>query len=73
MQQKELDKMFISLLLVVVLANIVYFIFSILAAMAARRGQFYYFLFFGRLSYHQVFKIASDEDASTDYVNKPPI
>ena len=50
--------------------NLLYFIFSIIGAVKAYRGQFYYFLFFGRLSYIQAYKIK--EDKSNQTVNMPP-
>jgi hypothetical protein len=37
--------------------NLVYFIFSLVGAVRARKGLFYYFLFFGKLAYHQVYRI----------------
>lgn len=69
----EFDKIYLSFLGVAVVANILYFIFSILAAIAARQGRFYYFLFFGRLAYHQVFKKSQEDSISKDYTNKPPV
>ena len=43
------------------LANLMYIIFSILAAVRARQGRIYYFLFFGRIAYHNAFKIRPEE------------
>ena len=34
--------------------NLIYFIFSIIGAVKAHRGRFYYFVFFGRLAFVQV-------------------
>ena len=70
---KEFDKMYLSLLIVAVVANVLYFIFSIIAAMRARQGKFYYFLFFGKLAYHQVFKVRMTVEEPTDYINQPPV
>ena len=39
----------------VVIANLIYFVFSIIAAIRARKGVFMYFLFFGSYAYHQVY------------------
>lgn len=44
---------FIAFLLVL---NLVYFIFSIIAALEARKGRLYYFLFFGKLAFLDVFR-----------------
>lgn len=55
----------------VIVANIVYFIFSIIAAVKARKGQFYYFIFFGRLAYQQAY-IKKDRNTDVTPVNKPP-
>ena len=56
----------------VVIANILYFAFSIVAAIKARKGQFYYFLFFGKISYQAVFKVKEDVPGGP-IVNKPPM
>lgn len=50
--------------------NIVYFTFSIIGAVRAHQGRFYYFIFFGRLSYIQAFRKVERTDA--EIVNKPP-
>lgn len=69
------DAMFTDLykgyLAVVVLANLVYIIFSLIAAIKAYKGRMYYFIFFGRISYLQAFKYRSE---SPEYVpqNVPP-
>lgn len=52
-------------------ANLLYFIFSIVGAVKARKGLFYYFLFFGRLAYHQVYRIRPEASDSSP-VNRPP-
>ncbi|MCK4750792.1 MAG: DUF4870 domain-containing protein [Bacteroidales bacterium] len=52
-------------------ADLVYFIFSIVGAMKARKGIFYYFLFFGKIAYHQVYRIRP-EQASSAPMNRPP-
>jgi uncharacterized Tic20 family protein len=53
-----------------VAANLLYFIYSIVAAVKARKGQFYYLIFFGRLSYLHAYKVRSEE--ITPPVNSPP-
>ena len=58
-------------LVMVATANLVYFIFSIVGAVRARKGFFYYFLFFGKLAYHQVYRIRPERGSST-YSNRPP-
>lgn len=52
------------------LANLVYIIFSIIGAIKARKGQMYYFLFFGRISYQSVFR--KREENAGKVVNEPP-
>ena len=42
---------FFAYLIFMVLCNLLYIVFSIVALVKARKGQFYYFPFFGRLSY----------------------
>lgn len=62
---------FITFLIAVGIVNIVYFIFSIIAAVKARQGKFFYFIFFGKWAYHVAFKI-KDENTSVENFNRPP-
>ena len=55
---------------VVVAANLLYVIFSILGAIRARKGRMYYFIFFGKLAYHFAYR-KKDVD-QTNPVNQPP-
>jgi uncharacterized membrane protein len=52
-------------------ANLVYFIFSIVGAVKARNGIFYYFVFFGKIAYHQVYRIRPERVSSAP-LNRPP-
>lgn len=52
-------------------ADLVYFIFSLVGAVKARKGIFYYFVFFGKVAYHQVYRIRPDH-VSTAPLNRPP-
>jgi uncharacterized membrane protein len=58
-------------LVMTALADLVYFIFSIVGAVKARKGQFYYFIFFGKVAYHQVYRVRH-EPVSSGPVNRPP-
>ena len=58
-------------LVMVGIANLVYFIFSIIGAVKARSGIFYYFLFFGKMAYHQVYQIRP-ERSDLKHLNRPP-
>lgn len=71
----EVNDYFRGYLGLVAVGNIIYFIFSIIAAVRARRGQFYYFLFFGKLAFHSVYKMRNNEEPGDKpkYINKPPI
>lgn len=62
---------FKAYLAVVIAANLIYFIFSIVGAMKAHKGRFYYFWLFGSWAFHQVYK-KRDEKQSGSPVNKPP-
>lgn len=62
---------FIAYVCLVVLANLLYVIFSIIAAVRARKGRMYYFFFFGKLAYHQAFRTKTGADAVIE--NKPPV
>ena len=56
-----------------IIANLIYFIFSIIASIKARKGNFYYFILFGKLAYHHVYVIRSELDTSGKILqNKPP-
>jgi len=52
-------------------ADLLYFIFSLVGAVKARKGLFYYFIFFGKVAYHQVYRIRNEQAASA-LQNKPP-
>lgn len=58
-------------LVMVGIANLLYFIFSLVGAVRARKGQFYYFLFFGKLAYHLVYRIRPGHRDHSP-VNRPP-
>lgn len=58
-------------LIMMVILNLAYFAFSIVGAVKARNGKMYYFLFFGKLCYHQVYQIR-DEASEEDNMNLPP-
>ncbi len=60
-------------LIAIVIANIVYIVFSIVAAVRARKGRFYYFIFFGKIAYHNVYRVREGfEEGEEDYINQPP-
>lgn len=67
----ERTDVFIGYFWMVVIANLLYFIFSLIAAVKARKGRFYYFLFFGRYAYEKVYAIK--EESSKEVTNKPPV
>lgn len=52
-------------------ADLVYFIFSIVGAVRARKGIFYYFLFFGKVAYDQVYRVRPERSMAGPR-NKPP-
>jgi uncharacterized membrane protein len=60
-----------GLLIAVGVVNLSYLIFSIVGAVRARKGLFFYFLFFGKLAYAQVYKIRPEKPEGS-VVNKPP-
>jgi len=70
MNDWELNDYYKGYVAMVVVANLVYFVFSIIAAVKARKGQFYYFIFFGKIAYHAAFLIKEEEE--TTPVNEPP-
>lgn len=65
---------FIGYLVVVFIANVLYLIVSIIAAIQCRQGKIYYFLFFGKLAYMHAFQKKPDSPEKQDeFVNKPPV
>lgn len=68
---EEFGQYYIGYVGMALVANLLYFVFSIVAAVQARKGRFYYFLFFGSFSYHQVFKVR-DVAGDTPVQNVPP-
>ena len=66
---------FIGYLITVGIFNLIYIIFSAIAAVKAYKGRMYYFIFFGRIAYHHTFRIKENEvmqDASKQPQNVPP-
>ncbi len=68
----EYNDIFKGYLIMTIVINVVYVLFSIIAAVKARKGLFYYFIFFGRFSYHNVFKIKEGDKDNQKIVNLPP-
>jgi uncharacterized membrane protein len=72
----EFDDYYKGYLLTTILANLLYLIFSIIAAVKARKGRMYYFMFFGKLTYQLVFSRSSSitykGESGALYENKPP-
>lgn len=65
--------MYVGYLIMVVVANLIYIIFSIIAASRAYKGRFYYMLFFGRIAYNYVYKVRPGDDTENNGdVNLPP-
>jgi len=67
----EYNDTYLSYIAVVILANLTYFIFSIVAAVKARKGRMYYFMFFGRLAFERAYRV-KDERETAGPVNRPP-
>ena len=69
----SLTNIYKGYLVAVVLANLLYFIFGIVAAVKAHHGKMYYFLLFGKISYHTVFLIRPEEANKEHKIeNLPP-
>ena len=67
----EVSDEYLGYLIMMAIVNLSYFIFSIIGAVKARAGNMYYFLFFGKLCYAQVYKVRN-EVAPSENVNLPP-
>ncbi len=67
----DFNGMYWGYLVMTAIADLVYLIFSIVGAVKARKGIFYYFLFFGKLAYHQVYRVRPGRDVAA-HRNRPP-
>lgn len=70
-QTHMFNQVFWGFLITLVFLNLVYIIFSLLAAFKAFGGRMYYFIFFGRIAYKEAFEKPFDMKGST-VVNRPP-
>lgn len=70
----NLDKtdLYLGYLIMMVVLNLIYFAYSIVGAVKARNGKMYYFLFFGKLCYHQIYKLRDEAADELSNVNLPP-
>ncbi len=73
-ENMERSEVFFGYAAVVFLANLLYFAFSIVAAVKARKGRMYYFIFFGGLAYQWIYSTEGNlhKDQSEAASNKPP-
>jgi hypothetical protein len=55
-----------------ILANLIYFAFSIVGAVKSHKGRFYYFWFFGKYAFHITYLKREEDENETGLVNKPP-
>lgn len=67
----EFTDTFKGYLAMIAVANFLYFIFSLVGAVKARKGEMYYFLFFGKLCYHRIYRV-KPEEVQKQTVNRPP-
>lgn len=67
----EFTDAFWGYLLMVVIANVLYFIFSLVAAVYAYKGRMFYLLFFGKVAYYYAFRQRTEVTQSAP-VNRPP-
>ncbi|MCK4766323.1 MAG: DUF4870 domain-containing protein [Candidatus Aminicenantes bacterium] len=63
---------FVTYVIFVGLMNLVYLIFSIIGAVKARRGEFYYFIFFGKIAFDAFYGAGAEEDREEVKHNVPP-
>ena len=68
----ELTDIYWGYLAMDIIANLVYITFSIIAAVSARKGQFYYFLFFGKVAYVRAYSASNSGFANKTVNNQPP-
>ena len=71
--------LFFAYIVLVIVANLIYIIFSVIAAVKAWKGNFYYFLFFGPYAYKRGYsrpiplQYDNEDNKATPFsLNKPP-
>lgn len=74
------SNLFFAYIVLVIIANLIYVIFSIIAAVKARKGNFYYFVFFGPYAYKRVYSHLNllqyeneEKKAISGQMNEPPL
>ena len=56
-----------------ILFNLAYFTIGIIAAIKAHKGVYYYYLFFGKIAYQNVFSVRQNDTLKKEPVNHPPV
>lgn len=69
---KPYTNLFWGLLITAGIFNIIYFAYSVVAAIKAKKGRFYYFLFFGKLAYIHAYRVKPAKEEKSE-VNMPPL
>lgn len=69
--QGNFTNIFYTYLIFILIINLLYFIFSIVASIKAYRGKMFYFFFFGKVAFSQGYR-SYDDSAETD-VNRAPL
>lgn len=64
--------LFKGFLVVVVVSNLIYTIFSVIAAIKAYKGRMYYFIFFGKIAYMWAYKVNPNQKTNNISQNAPP-
>lgn len=79
-RHEELNQFMWSYIIFAIVANLIYTVFSLIAAVRARQGRMMYFLFFGSYSYARVYRssnrlVYANETAPehSPFENKPPL
>lgn len=62
---------FYGLVLAAIVFNLIYFGISIVAAVYARKGKFFYFYFFGKFAYHLAYRVKPEKQSEA--INRPPV
>ncbi len=67
----EFNDSYFGYLIAVIIANLLYFIFSMVAAVRAYNGRLYYLVFFGKVAYYYAYRLEG-EDLIAAPINRPP-
>jgi len=68
----QFQSSFFTFLIITGILNLLYFIFSLIGAIKGWKGKFYYFLFFGRITFNKFYGPKAQQRRKKESTNLPP-